>query len=191
MTRVYVPIDTSALSVDAEGVARAITTEAQARNLPVELVRNGSRGLFWLEPLVEVETREGRVAYGPVKRSEVPELIASGLLEGAPHRLRLGLTDQLPLLARQARLTFARVGVIDPLSLEDSIAHGGFRGLRRALGRAPADLVREVTESGLRGRGGAAFPTGLKWKTVLETPAGNTSSATPTRATRAPSPTEC
>ena len=171
MTRVYVPRDAAARSLGADAVAEAVRREAAARGVAVELVRNGSRGMFWLEPLVEVETPEGRVAYGPVCASDVPDLFEAGFLSGGGHPLAQGLTAQIPWLARQDRLTFRRVGLIDPVSLADYRLHGGLAGLQNALALAPADIVRTVTESGLRGRGGAAFPTGIKWKTVLETPA--------------------
>ncbi|HYC33923.1 MAG TPA: NADH-quinone oxidoreductase subunit NuoF [Gemmatimonadales bacterium] len=171
MTRVFVPRDSGALSVGAEGVARAIAAESLVRNTPVELVRNGSRGLYWLEPFIEVETPAGRVAYGPVTEVDVPELFAAGFLDGGAHRLALGRPEDIPYLARQERLTFARVGIIDPVSVEDYEAHGGYRGLRQALQMEPAAIVEAVTQSGLRGRGGAAFPTGIKWKTVLATAA--------------------
>ncbi|MFD2113889.1 formate dehydrogenase beta subunit [Thiorhodococcus fuscus] len=166
--RIFVPIDSSALSVGAESVAQAIRAEAERLGVAIELVRNGSRGLFWLEPLVEVETPAGRIAYGPVTPSDVPDLFASGFLNGRPHRLGHGLTEHIPYFAGQERLTFARVGVCDPLCLEAYRANGGFGGLERALAMSSVELVQEVTESGLRGRGGAAFPTGVKWRTVLE-----------------------
>ncbi len=169
--RIYVPIDSGALSLGAEQVARAIRREAEARGIAVDIVRNGSRGLFWLEPLVEVVTPQGRVAYGPVQPEDVPGLFDAGFHHGGAHPLCHGLTVQIPFLARQERLTFARVGLTDPLSLDDYLAHGGFEGLKRAIALAPADVVQAVTDSGLRGRGGAAFPTGIKWKTVLDTPA--------------------
>src|SRR5690606_26547389 len=122
-----------------------------------------------LEPLLEVATPQGRVAYGPVSPEDVVELFDAGVLQGGPHRLSLGLTDEIPYLKNQERLTFARVGITDPLSLDDYINSGGFTGLRQALTLSPEAIVAEVAESGLRGRGGAAFPTGIKWKTVLET----------------------
>ncbi len=165
--RIYVPGDAAALSVGAEEVDAAITREIAARKLDAVVIRNGSRGLLWLEPLVEVETPAGRVAYGPVGAGDVPDLFASGFLDGKTHPLHLGLTEEIPFLKNQERLTFARCGVIDPLSLDDYIAHDGYRGLKRALTLAPAVIVDEVTTSGLRGRGGAGFPTGIKWKTVL------------------------
>ena len=167
MTRVFVPRDSGALSVGAEAVARAIAAEAALRNLPVELVRNGSRGLYWLEPFVEVELPSGRVAYGPVSEADVTDLFGAGFLQGRPHRLSLGKPEEIPYLAKQERLTFERVGITDPVSVADYEAHGGYRGLRRALTMQPADIVEAVVQSGLRGRGGAAFPTGIKWKTVL------------------------
>jgi formate dehydrogenase iron-sulfur subunit len=167
-TTVYVPRDASALSLGAEAVARAITAQAQARKLDVQIVRNGSRGLFWLEPMVEVVTSAGRIAYGPVTVNDVPSLFLADFLGGGAHALRLGPPEEIPYLKQQERLTFARVGVTDPVSVADYVRHGGFRGLERALQLAPEAIVKEVTDSGLRGRGGAAFPTGIKWKTVLD-----------------------
>lgn len=167
MHTVYVPRDVAALSVGADEVAAAIRAEATTRGLPLRIVRNGSRGMLWLETLVEVETPEGRVAYGPVNAEDVPGLFDAGFLQGAEHALGHGLTEAIPYFAKQERLTFARCGVIDPLSVEDYRRHGGFRGLERALAMTPAEIVAEVTESGLRGRGGAGFPTGIKWNTVL------------------------
>jgi formate dehydrogenase iron-sulfur subunit len=167
--RVFVPRDSSSLSVGADAVASAITIEAARRGAQVNLVRNGSRGLYWLEPMVEVETGGGRIAYGPVSLTDVPALFDAGFLQGGSHKLSLGKTEDIPYLKSQERLTFARVGITDPLSLEDYAEHGGWRGLRAALGMAGTDVVKQITDSGLRGRGGAAFPAGIKWKTVLET----------------------
>ncbi len=169
--RIYVPRDSSSLALGADRVAAAIVAEAAKRGVDIELVRNGSRGMFWLEPLVEVATPEGRVAYGPVAPEDVPGLFDGDFLRGSMHALRLGLTEEIPFLKKQERLTFARVGITDPVSLPDYLAHDGYRGLKRALSMNGADIVREVTDSGLRGRGGAAFPTGIKWNTVLNTPA--------------------
>jgi len=166
--RLYVPRDAAALALGADRVAKRLADEAARRGLDVTIVRNGSRGMHWLEPLVEVETAAGRIAYGPVKPSDVPGLLDAGLTEGKAHPLCLGKTEEIPFLRNQTRLTFARCGVTDPLSLDDYKAHGGLLGLERAIAMAPADIVREVTDSGLRGRGGAGFPTGIKWKTVLE-----------------------
>jgi formate dehydrogenase iron-sulfur subunit len=170
MIKVYVPRDSSALGLGAEQVAEALQAEASRREARITLVRNGSRGLYWLEPMVEIETPAGRVAYGPVRPSDVASLFDAGFLEGKPHALSQGLTAEIPYLKNQERLTFARVGITDPVSLEDYVAHAGYRGLRRALTLEPSVIVDEVTESGLRGRGGAAFPTGIKWRTVLNAP---------------------
>jgi len=168
--RVYIPIDAAALSVGAEAVAQAIRREAARRGTPVEIVRNGTRGLLWLEPLVEVQTPAGRIAYGPVAAADVSALFEAGFLSGGTHALGLGPTEELDWLKRQQRLTFARIGIVDPLSIADYRAHGGLLGLERALAMAPADIVEQVRASGLRGRGGAGFPTGIKWKTVLGAP---------------------
>jgi formate dehydrogenase iron-sulfur subunit len=170
MTRVFVPCDSSALAVGAQRVATALLAEAARRKLDLELLRPGSRGLFWLEPLVEVETPRGRCAYGPVQVGDVVSLFEAGFLEGRAHPLALGLTEQIPALASQDRLTFARVGVIEPTSLSAYARHGGWAGLQRASSLSATEIVKEVTDSGLRGRGGAAFPTGLKWSTVLGAP---------------------
>ena len=166
--RIYIPRDAAAIALGAEKVVEAMAGEIAARGLDVMIVRNGSRGMHWLEPLVEVETAAGRVAYGPVKARDVASLLDAGLISGGAHPLCLGKTEEIPFLKRQTRLTFARCGVIDPLSLEDYRAHRGLLGLERAIAMQPAEIVAEVTESGLRGRGGAGFPTGIKWKTVLE-----------------------
>ncbi|MDM0114910.1 NADH-ubiquinone oxidoreductase-F iron-sulfur binding region domain-containing protein [Variovorax sp. J22R133] len=165
--RIFVPRDSAALAVGADRVARRIAEEAAARGLDVQLIRNGSRGMFWLEPLVEVETPAGRIAYGPVTVGDVAGLLDAGLAEGGAHALNLGLTEEIPYLKKQERLAFARMGITDPLSLADYQAHEGFAGLRQALAMPSADIVQQVLDSGLRGRGGAAFPAGIKWKTVL------------------------
>lgn len=169
--RVYVPGDATACALGADAVAAAIADKAHAEGLDLQLIRNGSRGLFWLEPLVEVATAEGRVGYGPVGANDVAGLFDSGFTQGGDHPLRVGPVEDIPYLKNQERLTFARVGITDPLSLEDYRRHEGYAGLERALTMSGADIVAAVTDSGLRGRGGAAFPTGIKWNTVLNTDA--------------------
>ncbi len=164
--RVFIPRDAAALAVGAERVAEAIAAEAEARDLAVEIIRTGSRGMLWLEPLVEVATPAGRIGYGPVARADVAGLFDAGFPYADGHPLCLGPVEKLDWMRRQQRLTFARVGVIDPLSLSDYTAHGGLSGLKAALGRIGQEIVTEVKESGLRGRGGAGFPTGIKWQTV-------------------------
>jgi formate dehydrogenase iron-sulfur subunit len=166
-TRIHVPRDAAARSLGADATARAILEAGKSRGLDVEVVRNGSRGLLWLEPLVEVTTPAGRVAYGPVTPRDVTGLFDAGFVTGATHALGHGLTEEIPYFKNQERLTFARVGITDPRSLDDYVEHGGYRGLKNALDMAPAAIVAAVTASGLRGRGGAAFPAGIKWKTVL------------------------
>jgi formate dehydrogenase iron-sulfur subunit len=164
--KIYVPADSAALSVGAERVAEAIAAEARRHGLDLAIVRNGSRGLFWLEPLIEVETAQGRLAYGPIAPGDVASLFDAGFLDGGAHPKALGRTEDIAYLKNQQRMLFARCGIIQPLSIDDYRAHSGLKGLTRALEMEPKAIVEEVVASGLRGRGGAGFPTGIKWRTV-------------------------
>jgi formate dehydrogenase iron-sulfur subunit len=167
--RLYIPRDAAAVAVGADGVAAALRAAAARRNMAIDVVRTGSRGLLWLEPMVELETPAGRIAYGPVAAGDVDGLLAALLVDGA-HALRLGPTEDIPWLKRQTRLTFARCGIVDPRSLNDYRAHGGGEALAKALALGPDATIEEVLQSGLRGRGGAGFPTGIKWRTVAQAP---------------------
>lgn len=158
--KIWVPMDSAAKALGAEEVVAAIRAEALRRGVEIEIARNGSRGMIWLEPLVEVETPAGRMAFGPMTPEDVSALFEDG------HEKALGLTDELHWMKRQTRLTFARCGITDPFSLEQYEALGGLVGLRRALGMTGEQITDEVKLSGLRGRGGAGFPTGIKWDTV-------------------------
>jgi len=158
---IWIPMDSAAKALGADEVADAIAAQVGPE---VRIIRNGSRGMVWLEPLVEIDRGDGRMAYGPVTPEDVAALL-DGTMES------LGRVEDIPFFARQTRLTFARCGVIDPLDLDDYAAHGGLAGLRRAIAMTGADIVAEVADSGLRGRGGAGFPTGIKWKTVHDAPA--------------------
>jgi formate dehydrogenase iron-sulfur subunit len=169
--KLYIPRDMAAVAVGADRIAAAIAAEAQARNIPLTIIRNGSRGMFFLEPLIEIATAAGRIGYANVTVADVPSLFESRFFEGAPHPRCIGVVERHPFLARQTRFTFARAGMIDPLSLDDYRRHGGYRGLESAISIGPAAIVAAVKESGLRGRGGAGFPTGIKWETVARTPA--------------------
>ena len=170
MIRLFVPADSAALAVGADKVARALADEAARRGLTVEIGRTGSRGLTWLEPLVEVETPVGRIAYGPVRAGDVASLFDADLAHGGGHPSRIGRPEAHPWLAGQTRVTFERCGVVNPASLADYRAHGGFEGLARARAIGPVKTIEAVAASGLRGRGGAGFPAGVKWKTVADAP---------------------
>lgn len=159
--RIWVPMDSAAKAVGADEVAETIAREAASRGIDVRIIRNGSRGMIWLEPLVEIDRGDGRVGYGPVAPEDVAALL-DGKLES------LGPVEAIPFFARQTRLTFARCGLTDPLDYDDYQAHGGLAGLRRVIAMSQEEIVQEVTASGLRGRGGAGFPTGIKWKTVMQ-----------------------
>ncbi|MGB0907697.1 MAG: formate dehydrogenase beta subunit [Maricaulaceae bacterium] len=166
--KIYIPCDAAALSVGANEVAQAVAALGE----DVTIIRNGSRGMLWLEPLIEVETDDGRIAYGPVDAADVPSLSEAGFLAGGAHELRRGRTEDIPYFASQERLTFARVGLIDPLDLADYEKHGGLAALKKSMDLTPTQIVEEVSASGLRGRGGAGFPTGIKWQTALAQPDG-------------------
>jgi formate dehydrogenase iron-sulfur subunit len=166
--RIFVSCDAGAVAVGADEVALVLGLAADKRGIAIEIVRTGSRGLYWLEPMVEVATPQGRIAFGPVSEFDAGSVL-DAITSGGPHPLRLGLTEEIPWLKRQTRLTFARCGVIDPRSVEDYEEHDGYNGLERALALGTDAILAEVTASGLRGRGGAGFPTGIKWKTVAQT----------------------
>jgi formate dehydrogenase iron-sulfur subunit len=168
--RIFVSRDAGAVAVGADEVALAFEQTAAKRGVKLEIVRTGSRGLYWLEPMVEIATAKGRVAFGPVTEADVTSVLDTMIADGT-HALGLGITDEIPWLKRQTRLTFARCGVIDPRSVEDYRAHDGYKGLTRALTLDTDAILADVTTSGLRGRGGAGFPTGIKWKTVAQTSA--------------------
>ena len=168
--RFYIPRDAVAVALDADAIAAAFEAEAARRGVAIEIVRTGSRGMHWLEPLVEVSTDAGRIGYGPVTAPDVAGLL-DAIVQGKGHALHIGWPEEVPFLKRQTRLTFARCGIVDPRSLDDYIAHDGYRGLERALAMTPQEVVASVTNSGLRGRGGAGFPTGIKWETVRTTQA--------------------
>jgi formate dehydrogenase iron-sulfur subunit len=168
--RLFVSRDAGAVAVGADEVALVLGLAAAKRGIEIEIVRTGSRGLYWLEPMIEVATPQGRIAFGPVTEFSANSVL-DAMISGGPHPLRLGVADDIAWLKRQTRLTFARCGVVDPRSLEDYRAHDGYKGLARALTLTSDAILADVTTSGLRGRGGAGFPTGIKWKTVAQTSA--------------------
>jgi formate dehydrogenase iron-sulfur subunit len=169
--KIFVPRDATACALGADAVAETIRIGAAGRGIEVDIIRNGSRGAFWLEPLVEVETEDGRIAFGPVEAADVAGLFESGFPHSSDHALSLGPIEGIDWLASQQRVTFARAGWTDPLSLSDYLGSRGYKGLEWALSMKPQEIVDQVKESGLRGRGGAAFPSGVKWQTVLDAPA--------------------
>jgi formate dehydrogenase iron-sulfur subunit len=166
-TRIYVPNDTTACSVGADAVAEAIEATLARIAFDATIVRNGSRGAYALEPLVEVDGPDGRVGYARLTPQRATELFVRGLPHpDAPECV--GSVDALPYLAAQRRLTFARAGLIDPLDIAAYRATGGFGGTTRARAMSSAQIVDEIRRAGLRGRGGAAFPAAIKWQTVLD-----------------------
>lgn len=171
MPRLYLPCDSLARAVGADEVTVALITQARERNLSLDLQRTSSRGLYWLEPLLEMDSPQGRIGFGPLTVADVPALLDALQGEPSAHPLALGPVEQLPYLKTQQRLLFARAGITRPLSLEDYRAHGGFEGLTQAIALGGEQTATAVFDSGLRGRGGAAFPAGIKWRTVRGTQA--------------------
>ncbi|WP_212810083.1 formate dehydrogenase beta subunit [Pseudomonas sp. Ost2] len=171
MPSLYLPADSLARAVGADEVATALAAQARERHLPLELHRTSSRGLYWLEPLLEIDSPQGRIGFGPLTAADVPSLLDALQGDPATHPLALGPVEELPYLKSQQRLLFARAGITRPLSLEDYRAHGGFEGLARAIALGGEQTATAVFDSGLRGRGGAAFPAGIKWRTVRGTQA--------------------
>ncbi|MCH7418650.1 formate dehydrogenase beta subunit [Pseudomonas mosselii] len=172
MLNLCISCDSLARAVGADEVAEALTREATQRRLPLHIKRTSSRGLYWLEPLVELDTAQGRVGFGPVTPEDVPGLLDALAGDPGSHTLALGPVEAIPYLKSQQRLLFARAGITRPLSLDDYHANGGFDGLRQATLLDGDEVVAAVLDSGLRGRGGAAFPAGIKWRTVRQAPAG-------------------
>lgn len=168
MLKLFIPCDSVACAVGADEVTDALVAEAERRQLPMEIRRTSSRGLYWLEPLLELDSDAGRLGFGPLTVDEVPSLLDALAGDPASHPLALGPVEDIPYLKTQQRLLFARAGITRPLSLDDYRAHGGFEGIARALGLDGAEVVAAVLDSGLRGRGGAAFPAGIKWRTVRD-----------------------
>jgi formate dehydrogenase iron-sulfur subunit len=142
--------DAASLALGADKVADALLRAAAKRGIALELTRTGSRGLVWLEPLLELETDAGWQAFGPLAPAD-----AGGVFDG---KGALGPIEEHPWLKRQQRLIFARCGVLDPAVAPP------MPGLKRAREIGAAAVLEEVTKSGLRGRGGAGFPAGIKWK---------------------------
>ncbi|MFO1143565.1 MAG: NADH-ubiquinone oxidoreductase-F iron-sulfur binding region domain-containing protein [Amaricoccus sp.] len=172
--RVFVPRDAAAVACGADTVAAAIRGTARRAGIDVAIARTGSRGMLWLEPLVEIEDAGVRHGFGPLDHDGAVSLVMA-LADGrgaarVAHPQAVGPVERIPFFADQTRLTFARCGLTDPLSRADYAANGGWKGLARAIEIGPEATLAEVTASGLRGRGGAGFPTGIKWKTVADAP---------------------
>ena len=163
--RVYIPFETVANALGANELASEILHFANDNKLDVSIIRNGSRGMSWAEPLVEVETLDGRVGY----INTVPDDIKN-ILGGNRTDKFIGLVENHPYLKNQDRLIFERCGIINPLNLEDFEGNSGLLGLKKAINLKPQGIIDEVKASGLRGRGGGGFPTGIKWQTVHDTP---------------------
>ena len=150
MTVVRISDDAVALACGADAVAQSFAAAG------CEVQRVSSWGMHWLEPLVEIDG----MGFGPATPSDV-----TAILDGTSDKA-IGRIADHPFIARQQRLTFARAGKTRPLSLEDYAATGGWSGLERARDMTADAVIAEIMASGLRGRGGAGFPAGIKWQTV-------------------------
>ena len=167
--KIYISADTTSVSLGADDVAVAIQERLKNNQSNSTIVRNGSWGLFWLEPMIEVEIDNERHAYGPVSCEDIPTLFDLGFPKAFDHPLYLGKIASLPAIQKQTRMTFARCGLIDPASLDDYSSYQGFVGLKKALSLSSTEIIDQIEKSNLRGRGGAGFPTGIKWRTVNNT----------------------
>ncbi len=147
--KVRISDDAVAIACGADTVASAFI----AAGVAVERV--SSWGMQWLEPLVDVDG----IGYGPVSADDVASIIGGTAAS-------IGVIADHPFIAKQTRLTFARAGKTRPTSLDDYYATGGWLGLAKARELGAAATIEAVIASGLRGRGGAGFPAGIKWKTV-------------------------
>ncbi|MFO1186565.1 MAG: NADH-ubiquinone oxidoreductase-F iron-sulfur binding region domain-containing protein [Alphaproteobacteria bacterium] len=165
--RAFLPRDSAAVAFGAEKVARSLEAEAAKRRLALTLVRTGTRGMHFLEPLLEIDTTKGRTGFASAEPKDVASILDTAQ-NGEAHAKAIGLVEDHPWLKRQRRITFARCGITDPLSIDDYKAHGGLKGLEKAREIGPAATIETLIKSGLRGRGGAGFPTGVKWKSAAE-----------------------
>ena len=168
--RLFLPFDSTAAALGADDVAEALVETAKKRGQLISLVRTGSRGMHWLEPLLEVERDGVRVGYGPLEPDDAGGVL-DALISDLPCEKKLGPVEAIPFFAQQSRLIFARCGKTNPVSLDDYKANGGYAALPKAGAMEGALICDQIMESGLRGRGGAGFPAGIKWKTVAETKA--------------------
>jgi formate dehydrogenase iron-sulfur subunit len=166
--RLFLPCDAAAVSVGADDVATQLQSEAVKNGRKLDLVRTGTRGMLWLEPMLEIEKDGQRHAFGPLSKDDIASLFEENFSN--THRRALGPTDDLDWMRDQTRLLYQRCGLIDPLDLDAYEATGGLTGLRAAQACSPDEIVDAVTSSGLRGRGGAGFPAGIKWKTAAGAP---------------------
>ncbi len=148
----------------------ALKTKLQEKDLPIEVKQTGCMGMCYNEVLVEVSSPEhGRVFYGKVTPSKLDRIIEDHIIGGQPVTEWIVLADWMKtegsdFLAKQVRIVLRNCGTIDPESIDDYLAADGYEALRKVLhSMSPQEVIDEITRSGLRGRGGAGFPTGVKW----------------------------
>lgn len=164
---IYIPQESTALALGADEIATKITEEATKRGLDIAITRNGSRGMLWAEPLLEVDVEGIRHGYANIDPDNVTSLFDANFLTGGIHPSSLGPVEEVDYLKNQDRVIFARAGLDDPTDINAYQTRDGFSALKKALEMSASDITEEVFASGLRGRGGAGFPTGIKWRTVM------------------------
>ncbi len=172
MKTVLVGMGTCGLSAGAQNVHHKLANLAQANPGVCQVKQTGCIGMCYCEPLVEVRSNGSRILYGHVDEKRAEEIFqrhVAGdhvLEEYVVYRMEAdrGEGREADFMAPQKRIVLRNCGAIDPESIEEYEAAGGYQALRKALGQmAPGEIIEEVKASGLRGRGGAGFPTGLKW----------------------------
>ncbi|MBO5781281.1 MAG: NADH-quinone oxidoreductase subunit NuoF [Opitutales bacterium] len=176
--RIMVGAATCGLASGAGAVIEEFKKQLEKAGLngKVDLVETGCIGLCYAEPLVEIRSANSpSVLYSKVSPKDVEKLVNSHLIGGEPVKEKaVGVMDdkpfkdiapfkEHPMVALQKRIVLRNCGVIDPTSFSHYLARGGYKGLERSLSMTQDEVIEEMKLSGLRGRGGAGFPTGVKW----------------------------
>jgi NADH-quinone oxidoreductase subunit F len=181
--RILIGMGTCGIAAGAEDILKALDKELVKANIQAHIVQVGCIGLCYAEPLIEI-AKPGMpsVFYGNLTPELIPEIVGDYLVGGNPRPdLALGTRGEgtvegiprffdLPVMKPQVRIILRNCGSIDPTNIRHYIANGGYEGLNKALNMKPQEVIDEIKKSGVRGRGGAGFPTGTKWQFCHDAP---------------------